>query len=93
MTKEEWTMHVNLLKEHLREFYQYDGGYSLKQKEKFSKQRAKAIRKIKDDLNWPPFANIALDKTKSSWGFDECHDSMDWGMEQTIQEILNTNYL
>lgn len=88
MSKEEWNQHVALLKVHVNEFNQYDSGYNLKQKDKYCKQRIEAIRKIKKDLSWPPFAEIALKVTNTSWGFDECYDNMDWGLEQTINEII-----
>lgn len=87
MSKEEWNQHVALLLEHVNEYYRYDSGLNYKQKEKYVKQRIEAIRKIKYDLNWPPFAEIALNVTNSSWGFDECYDSMDGGMERTINKI------
>ena len=89
MSKEEWNQHVQLLQLHVNEFNQYDAGYNNKQKEKFSLQRLNAIRNIKIDLTWPPFAQIAQEISNSSWGFDECYDSMDGNMERTIREIMN----
>lgn len=89
MKEDEWTQRVKLLQMDLNEYYQYDSGYTPKQKEKFSRQRCNAISKIKTDLSWPPFAEIAKEVTNSSWGFDECYDNIDGGMEQTISMILS----
>lgn len=68
MTKEEWIQQVQRLQLDVCEYNQYDAGYSYKQKERFSKQRANAISKIKMDLKWPPFAKIVEEVTNSSWG-------------------------
>lgn len=89
MSKEEWNQHVQLLQLHVNEFNQYDASYTYKQKERFKTQRLNAISKIKMDLTWPPFAQIAQEVSYSSWGFDECYDSMDGNMEKTIREIIN----
>ena len=89
MSKEEWNQHVQLLELHVNEYNQYDAGLNNKQKEKLSLQRFEAIRNIKKDLTWPPFAQIAQEVSYSSWGFDECYDSMDGNMERTIREIMN----
>lgn len=89
MTKEEWDQHVKQLLYYESEFNRYDAGYTSKQKERFTSQRLNAISNIKRELAWPPFAEIAREVTHSSWDFDECYDSMDNGMEQTIREILN----
>jgi len=89
MSKEEWNQHVQLLQLHVNEFNQYDAGYNYKQKEKLSLQRLNAIKKIKMDLTWTPFVQIAQEVSNSSWGFDECYDSMDGNMERTIREIIN----
>lgn len=88
-TKEEWNQHVQLLQLHVKEFNQYDAGYNYKQKERFSNQRLNAIKKIKMDLEWSPFAQIAQKVSNSSWGFAECYDNMDGDMERTIREIMN----
>lgn len=89
MNKEEWNQHVQLLQLHVNEFNEYEAGLNYKQKEKLSLQRFNAIRNIKRDLTWPPFAQIAQEVSNSSWGFDECYDSMDGNMERTIREIMN----
>ena len=88
MTKEDWNQHVQLLQLHVNEYNQYDAGYTYKQKEKFSNQRLNAVKKIKMDLEWPPFAQIAQKVSNSPWGFAECFDSMDGDMERTIREIM-----
>ena len=92
MTQEEikeWMRHVSILQDHVKEFNRYDCGYDLKQKEKYSQQRVNAIKQIKKDLlGWPPFAEISYKINKSPFCFDECYDNMDWGMEQTIREII-----
>lgn len=68
MSKEEWNQHVQLLQLHVNEFNQYDAGYNYKQKEKLSLQRLNAIKKIKMDLTWTPFVQIAQEVSNSSWG-------------------------
>lgn len=88
-TKEEWNQHVRLLQLHVNEFYKYDTGYTYKQKERFGNQRLNAIKHIKMDLAWPPFAQIAQEVSSSSWGFAECYDNLDGDMERTIREIMN----
>lgn len=84
----QWQQHVSDLQQHVREYYQYDTGYTYQQKQRFNKQRARAIDHIKHDLlDWPPFAEIAYQVNQSPFCFEECFDSMDWGMEQTIKKI------
>lgn len=85
---EDWYRHVSLLQEHIRDYNHYDAGLTFRQKEKYCQQRANIIRQIKSDLlGYPPFSEIVRGVSNSPFVFDECFDSMDWDMMQTIREI------
>lgn len=86
---EEWNRHKAMLLDHVREFARYDGGYTLRQKEKFSKQRIDAIRKIKNEvLGYEPFREIVKNVAGGTlFAFDEDYDDMGWDIRRVIRII------
>lgn len=90
---EEWNRHKALLLDHVNEFNHYYGGYTPKQREKFSKQRVDAIRNIKKDLlSYEPFREIVKEVAGgTSFVFDEDYDDMGWDMSQVIRRIKEIN--